>query len=198
MQIHARPRPSGFFAHPRPIRPSIRFSKATAFEIGYDPDVIIVGGGLAGISCAKHCLDRSLSVALFESTNRYSRHLFSFKTDPFRLGGRVKTDNVNGFLLDHGFQIFLTAYPEAQRCLDYDALRLKPFYNGAMVWYDGNFYRVADPFRHPIAGVASLLNPIGSFQDKARVGLLRLSLSGRSIDEILKAPETTTLERLKV
>ena len=110
----------------------------------------------------------------------------------------MKTDLYEGFQLDYGFQIFLTAYPEAQRFLDYDALRLKPFYNGAMVWHRGNFYRVADPFRHPIAGVASVFNPIGSIEDKARVGLLRLLLANKTDGDILADDETAALERLRV
>ena len=44
------------------------------------------------------------------------------------IGGRVRTDEVEGFLLDRGFQGFPTAYPEAQRVLDYGALDFKPFY----------------------------------------------------------------------
>ena len=110
----------------------------------------------------------------------------------------MKTDLYEGFQLDYGFQIFLTAYPEAQQFLDYDALRLKPFYSGAMVWHRGNFYRVADPFRHPIAGVASVFNPIGSIEDKARVGLLRLLLSNKADRDILADDETAALERLRV
>jgi phytoene dehydrogenase-like protein len=45
-----------------------------------------------------------------------------------RAGGRIKTDSVNGFRLDRGFQVLLTSYPEAQMLLDYKALQLKTFY----------------------------------------------------------------------
>lgn len=64
---------------------------------------------------------------LLASTNRRRRRHFR------PAGGRVRTDKVNGFLLDRGFQIFLTSYPEARAALDYDALQLKPFYAGALV-----------------------------------------------------------------
>jgi phytoene dehydrogenase-like protein len=43
-----------------------------------------------------------------------------------RAGGRIKTDSVDGFRLDRGFQVLLT-YPEAQMLLDYKALQLKTF-----------------------------------------------------------------------
>ncbi len=55
---------------------------------------------------------------------------------------RVRTDKVDGFLLDRGFQIFLTSYPEVQASLDYPALDLKPFYAGAKVWWQGSFHQV--------------------------------------------------------
>jgi phytoene dehydrogenase-like protein len=41
--------------------------------------------------------------------------------------GRIKTDSVDGFRLDRGFQVLLTSYPEAQMLLDYEALQLKTF-----------------------------------------------------------------------
>lgn len=56
--------------------------------------------------------------------------------------GRVRTDEVDGFKLDRGFQIFLTSYPEAEAALDYGSLQLQPFYAGAMVRHAGRFYRV--------------------------------------------------------
>lgn len=138
----------------RPLRrrfPSRAIPKFTdtvsVYEEGYEPDVIIVGGGLAGLSCARTLHRNSVSFALLEASDRF---VFScFLEVWFRVGGRVKTDSHEGFLLDHGFQIFLTAYPEAQRVYNYEDLRLKSFYNGAMVWWNGNFYRVADPFRLP-------------------------------------------------
>ena len=82
---------------------------------------------------------------------------------------------MQGYLLDRGFQIFLTSYPEARASLDYDALRLQPFYAGALVRFAGGWHRVADPVRHPADAVASLLpgNAVGDVADKLRVGLLR-------------------------
>lgn len=70
------------------------------------------------------------------------------------VGGRVRTDRVDGFLLDRGFQIFLTSYPEAQEALDYAALDLRPFYAGALVRWSGGFHRVADPLRCAAAAAA--------------------------------------------
>ena len=77
--------------------------------------------------------------------------------------------------MDRGFQIFLTSYPEARACLDYEALQLQPFYAGALVRFAGGWHRVADPARHPVDALASLLpdNAVGDVADKLRVGLLR-------------------------
>jgi hypothetical protein len=70
-----------------------------------------------------------LTVALLEASNG--------------VGGRVRTDKVDGFLLDRGFQIFLTGYPSAHAELDYDALKLQPFYAGALVYFQGSWHRCA-------------------------------------------------------
>uniref|UniRef100_A0A453C7S1 Amine oxidase domain-containing protein n=1 Tax=Aegilops tauschii subsp. strangulata TaxID=200361 RepID=A0A453C7S1_AEGTS len=83
-----------------------------------------------------------------------------------RVGGRVATDEVDGYLLDRGFQIFLTAYPECQRLLDYQALRLQPFFPGALVYLgagDGGspFHMLSDPFRFPIRSLSSVFSPVG-------------------------------------
>lgn len=109
----------------------------------------------------------------------------------------MRTDKVDGFLLDRGFQIFLTSYEEAQAVLDYSALNLQPFYAGALVHWNGAFHRVADPLRHPLDGVQSLPNPIGSPLDKVNVGLFRTKTLFSTPAGLLTQPETTTLQRLQ-
>jgi hypothetical protein len=65
--------------------------------------------------------------------------------------------------LDRGFQVLLTGYPEARKFLDYEKLELRKCYPGSRVWYKDKFHQVSDPFRHPLDGVCSVFNPIGSF-----------------------------------
>ena len=103
-------------------------------------------------------------------------------------GGRVRTDYVDGFQLDRGFQVLLTAYPEAQATLDYDALDLRAFEPGALVRVPGGFRRVSDPLRRPTRALATLRAPIGGLGDKVRVDI------GKRRADIL-VPEKELAER---
>ena len=84
-------------------------------------EVVIIGGGLAGLSCAVRLAEAGVQAKLLEATDR--------------VGGRVRSDVVNGFTLDAGFQVLLTGYPSCQRLLDYTKLHLRYFESGAMLRY---------------------------------------------------------------
>ena len=146
-------------------------------------DVLIVGAGLAGLACARHLHRQGLSVKILEA----SEHI----------GGRVRTERVNGCLLDCGFQILLTAYPDARAELDYEALDLQPFYEGALVRYDGAFHRLADPFRHPLDALATFTAPLGTLGDKLKVARLRASVLSGPAEMLLDREETTTAAALR-
>jgi hypothetical protein len=146
-------------------------------------DVTIIGAGLAGLSCARELISRGVEIDLLEASDRP--------------GGRVRTDSYRGFLLDRGFQVLLTAYPECQLALDYPSLELKPFYPGALVWLDGKFHRTADPWRHPVDAISSLNSPIGTLMDKVRVAGLRESVRKGSIEGLFERPQTSTLAALQ-
>ncbi|MGI9105588.1 MAG: NAD(P)/FAD-dependent oxidoreductase [Pyrinomonadaceae bacterium] len=144
--------------------------------------VLIVGAGLAGLGCARCLAESGVAFQLVEASER--------------VGGRVRTDQVEEFLLDRGFQVFLTAYPEARRVFDNEQLSLQPFYSGALIRAGGRFEKFADPFRHPLDGVATLFSPVGSLADKLRIAKLRLRVGTGSWEELFRRPETTTLEAL--
>lgn len=148
-----------------------------------DPDVVIVGGGLAGLACARHLHQNGISFQIIETSNG--------------LGGRVRTDRVAGFLLDRGFQVLQMAYPEAQRVLDYSKLDLHPFFPGVLVRIGDNSHRVADPLRKPLEAFESLFSPVGSLRDKIHLITLRQRLHRQSIDEIFSRKEQTTLDALQ-
>ncbi len=144
--------------------------------------VVVVGAGLAGLACARSLAAAQVPVVVLEASDG--------------LGGRVRTDRHEGFLLDRGFQVLLTGYPECRRQLDYAALDLRPFYPGAIVRVEGRFHRVADPFRRPLDALRSLGSPVGSFADKLRVlGLRRRALAGTQ-SQLWQRPATSTLATL--
>ncbi len=147
-----------------------------------DVDVVVVGAGLAGLSCARHLTNRSVPCIVLEADDR--------------IGGRLKTDVLDGFLLNHGFQVLQTAYPEARRQLDYHRLELKPFAPGAMIRIEGRFFRVADPRRRPQDIWSSLTAPIGTFTDRLRMIRMASSAKRKSLSSLFRSPDMTTLEFL--
>ncbi|HEY5155843.1 MAG TPA: NAD(P)/FAD-dependent oxidoreductase [Acidimicrobiales bacterium] len=145
-------------------------------------DVVIVGAGLAGLACAQDLSRAGVQCQVLEASDG--------------VGGRVRTDAVDGFLLDRGFQILLTAYPEVQRRLDVDALQLGLFEPGAVIRVDGRFHRVSDPLRRPRQVLETLAAPIGTLTDKARLARLVLDVRRHTVPELLRRPDMTTAERL--
>ncbi|WP_395737698.1 NAD(P)/FAD-dependent oxidoreductase [Prosthecobacter sp.] len=128
------------------------------------PRIVIVGAGLAGLACARVLAAAGRPFTLLEASNA--------------VGGRVRTDVVDGFLLDRGFQVFLPAYPEARRVLDYDALDLQPLYRGADVFVKNRFYRMADPLAHPLTALKNINSEIITLRDKWTTLLLRKEVFG--------------------
>ena len=145
--------------------------------------VVIIGAGLAGLSCALSLQAASVDVTLLEAGD-----------EP---GGRVRTDMVEGFRLDRGFQVLLTAYPEAKRMLDQPGLQLKKFKPGALVWHGGRFHRFADPFRSPFSAVRLLFDPVVPLADKLRVAKLRAAVQRGTWQDMFTMPERTTRDYLQ-
>ena len=66
--------------------------------------VLVVGAGLAGLSAAVTLQEAGVEVRLVEGSSK--------------VGGRLKTTKRDGFILDHGFQVFNPAYPNSKQLLD--------------------------------------------------------------------------------
>jgi phytoene dehydrogenase-like protein len=112
-------------------------------------------------------------------------------------GGRVRTDHLDGFLLDRGFQVYLDAYPKTGRLLDLVQLDLRPFKSGALLYQNGQLHRVMDVFREPRHLLSSALAPIGSLEDKLRVALLKWRSNRVSLESITTHPDRSTLAFLQ-
>jgi phytoene dehydrogenase-like protein len=155
-----------------------------------DADVIVVGAGLAGL-CAALAVERAgMRCLVVEASDG--------------VGGRVRTDEVEGFRLDRGFQVFLSSYPEARAQLDLEALQLRAFEPGARVRFDGQFYTLLDPWRRPAAVLDGALAKVGTLGDKIKVGAMRAELSkfardGAGRDQLFSSerPERSVLEALR-
>ena len=140
--------------------------------------VLIVGAGLSGLTCALRLHQAGIPVHIIEASDG--------------VGGRVRTDQVDGFLLDRGFQVYLSAYPQAGELLDLEALELQAFEPGAIVYDGKGLKRVMDVFRRPRYLIGSALSSIGSLADKMRVALLRFQTLGSSEEEIRDHKDQST------
>jgi phytoene dehydrogenase-like protein len=145
--------------------------------------VVIIGAGLAGLSCARHLVRAGVDVQLLEMQDD--------------VGGRVRTDLVDGFRLDRGFQVLQTAYPEASRQLDYAALRLRNFEPGAMIRTRGKVVKMADPWRRPHEILSTAFNEIGEFADRLRLARLRWHVTQSTIEKLWDEPDSTTFDYLR-
>jgi phytoene dehydrogenase-like protein len=172
------------FAHRHPGRVQVRSSALSGETQGMStsPDVVVIGAGLAGLACARHLADAGVSFQIIEASDG--------------IGGRVRTDEFEGFLFDRGFQVLFTAYPEAQRTLDYHALDLKKFTTGAFSWYASRLNKLVDPWRTPGGWAEAMRSDFGGFFDKLRILRLRSRLRATSIEHIFQAPEHSTKDAL--
>ena len=146
-------------------------------------DAVVVGAGLAGLAAARQIKSHGRSVIVVEAQDG--------------VGGRVRTDKVDGFLLDRGFQVLLTAYPELKTQIDMSALDLKMFSSGALVMRDGRSSVVTDPFREPRRAAATVFAPVGTLTDKLRIAALRWRVMHRNAPKILKSEDLSTTDALR-
>ena len=142
------------------------------------PSIHIIGGGISGLIAARVLEEHGLSATIIEASDR--------------LGGRVKTDVVDGYSLDHGFQVLLTAYPAAKKYLDFDALELQEFLPGSAIFKNGKQKIIGDPLRNLSLLLPTLFSGIGTVNDKLKILALNRRLKKKSIQNIFAEKEQTT------
>lgn len=147
------------------------------------PSIHIIGGGISGLIAARVLEEHGLSATIIEATDR--------------LGGRVKTDVVDGYNLDHGFQVLLTAYPATKKYLDFDALALQEFLPGSAIFKNGKQKIIGDPLRNLSLLLPTLVSGIGTVNDKLKILALNRRLKKKSIQNIFAEKEQTTISYLE-
>ncbi|HBN75156.1 MAG TPA: hypothetical protein DD473_04930, partial [Planctomycetaceae bacterium] len=147
-----------------------------------DP-VVIIGAGIAGLTCAYRLQQQNIDSIILEKSDR--------------VGGRVATDEMDGYLLDRGFQVFLTAYPEAQSVLDYEELDLKPFDPGSLIRVKESFEKLSDPWKRPLELMTTAFARIGTISDKLLISKLRSLATKGSVEDQFERDDVCTLEELK-
>jgi|TARA_R100000479_G_scaffold70100_3_gene33734 protoporphyrinogen oxidase len=142
----------------------------------------IIGAGVSGLIASKVLEDNGYKATVIEATDR--------------VGGRVKTDIVKGYHLDRGFQVLLTAYPYAQKYLNFEALELQHFLPGATIFNSESKITIGDPLRNMSLLLPTLFSGVGSFSDKLKILKLNRFLKKTTLAEIFLKTEITTLQYL--
>ena len=145
---------------------------------------IIIGAGISGLVAAIELEKAGYAPTILEATDR--------------VGGRVKSDEINGFAVDHGFQVLLTEYPEAQRYLDYEKLDLIKFLPGSVIFKNGKMEKIGDPIRDVSFLWPTTFADVGSVNDKRLILQLSRALKKKSIETIFSEPDSTTKAYLNI
>ncbi|MGW6932643.1 NAD(P)/FAD-dependent oxidoreductase [Lentzea sp. NPDC054927] len=144
--------------------------------------IVVVGAGLAGLSAALELTAAGAEVTVLEAGDE--------------VGGRVRTDVVDGVRFDRGFQIMLPAYPELER-LDLGPFPLRHLRPGVFVHDNGRHDLLADPrtgsaawdgmFRQHVLGARDLA-ALAAFSARDAFGPAR---------PLLIAPDRPTCDELR-
>ena len=143
--------------------------------------IVIIGAGIAGLTCAKYLKDKGSEALILESSDG--------------VGGRVRTDIFDGFTLDRGFQVLLTSYPEAEKLLNYEELKLQKLASGARIRNGNDFLVMPNPLKDIWTAPQALISPVGSIFDKIKV--LQLNYDTRNASEPNSKFNETTIDFLK-
>lgn len=144
--------------------------------------IAIIGAGLSGLAAAITLEKSGYKPVIFEATSE--------------VGGRIKTDIVEGYQLDHGFQVMLDAYPKAIEYFDYQDLELQRLLPGARIFTGKRTKTVGDPTRHFPFFLPTLESGVASLRDMYLLWNLHRKLQGMTVEAVFGIPEMTTAEFL--
>jgi phytoene dehydrogenase-like protein len=157
-------------------------------------DVIIVGAGIAGLSAAHQLTGAGVTVRVLEAAPE--------------VGGRMATEELDGFRLDRIGQLLNTSYPELRRTGGLGDVALRPFSPGVLVHSGGRLQRTGEVVRRTgepggarwgspqalrgVGGAFTVARALASAPrplDQARLGASLARLAGTSVDRLLARPE---------
>ncbi|WP_371673381.1 FAD-dependent oxidoreductase [Streptomyces sp. NBC_00289] len=141
-------------------------------------DVLVIGAGVAGLACARDLCTAGLTVRVLEASDE--------------VGGRMRSDRVDGFVIDRGFQVFNTAYPQVRRRLALRELRLRPFTPGVLIHTGSGTLRFADPSRRPRALPDLLPGRLAGPRDLLALGVLSARDMLAPVRFVKRAEDRTT------
>ncbi|WP_139925168.1 NAD(P)/FAD-dependent oxidoreductase [Hymenobacter sp. DG01] len=146
--------------------------------------VVIIGAGMAGLTCACYLHRAGRPVLVLEAADA--------------VGGRVRTDvTPEGFRLDRGFQVLQTKYPEVQHLIDYGALQLQAFRSGAVIRLpNGQQTTLQNPLQQPTAAFSALTSRVGTLPDKLRIASLVQHVRGYTSGQLISRNSTNQLDTL--
>lgn len=152
-----------------------------------DADVLVVGAGLAGLSAALRLTAAGRTVRVLEASDAP--------------GGRMRSDRVDGFTVDRGFQVLNTAYPELARLGVLDALPLREFVRGALLRHGDRLTFVGDPRRWPDGTLGLLTGVLGTVAERAALGAFTAQVAygpGEAIRRREDVPFAEVLRRWRI
>jgi len=140
-------------------------------------DVVVVGAGLAGLCAAEVTLRAGLETVVLEAADA--------------VGGRVRTDEVDGFLLDRGFQLLNPAYPAVPRVFDVPKLQLQPFLPGVVVASSDGAHLLTDPRRSPGGAFSALSPATGSLREKLAFTRYCVAVATLPVSRLMRRPDVS-------
>ena len=108
--------------------------------------VVVIGAGLAGMNAAIELQKASREVVVLEATDR--------------AGGRVQSDQIDGFTCDRGFQLINAKYPELAALNILDELDFRFADRAISILIHDQLHRIGDPFIYPFSAFDSATGTI--------------------------------------